>query len=124
MNQYKGDVKGELGGEERTFRLTFESIVKIENKLNKSIVQMAQDMSQAKYTFQDILIILHEGLLGTGKKILQESVGDWIMKSGIVKASETAGIVLASAFTGENKEDDDPLVKAESTQKTTQSNNT
>mgnify|MGYP005994204067 FL=1 len=124
MNQYKGEVKGELGGEERTFRLTFESIVKIENKLNKSIVSMAQDMAQAKYTFQDILIILHEGLLGTGKNVLQESVGDWIMKSGIVKASETAGIILASAFTGENKENDDPLVKAESTQKTTQSNNT
>ena len=27
-NQYKGEIKGEFGGKERTFRLTFDSIVK------------------------------------------------------------------------------------------------
>ena len=124
MNQYKGEVKGNLGGEERTFRLSFESIVNIEEKTGKSIVELTQDMSVAKYSFKDLLIILHEGLLGTGKKFVKESVGDMIMQSGIIKSSETAGIVLASAFTGENKGKDDPLVKAENTQQDTQSNNT
>ena len=37
MNQYKGEIKGNLGDKERTFKLTFESIVNIENKTNKSI---------------------------------------------------------------------------------------
>ena len=124
MNQYKGEVKGKLGDKERTFRLTFESIVNIEDKTGKSIVELTQDMSVAKYTFKDLLTILHEGLLGTGKKYVKESVGDMIMQSGIIKASETAGIVLASAFTGEDKGNEDPLVKAENTQKDTQSNNT
>ena len=81
-------------------------------------------MSAGKYSFKDLLTILHEGLLGTGKKFIKESVGDMIMQSGIIKSSETAGIVLASAFTGENKGKDDPLVKAENTQQDTQSNNT
>ena len=124
MNQYRGEVKGNLGGEERTFRLSFESIVNIEEKTGKSIVELTQDMSVAKYSFKDLLTILHEGLLGTGKKFIKESVGDMIMQSGIIKSSETAGIVLASAFTGENKGKDDPLVKAENTQQDTQSNNT
>ena len=124
MNQYKGEVNGKLGDKERTFRLTFESIVNIEEKTGKSIVELTQDMSVAKYSFKDLLIILHEGLLGTGKKFIKESVGDMIMQSGIIKSSETAGIVLASAFTGENKGKDDPLVKAENTQQDTQSNNT
>ena len=124
MNQYRGEVKGNLGGEERTFRLSFESIVNIEEKTGKSIVELTQDMSVAKYSFKDLLTILHEGLLGTGKKFVKESVGDMIMQSGIIKSSETAGIVLASAFTGENKGKDDPLVKAENTQQDTQSNNT
>ena len=31
MNQYKGEVKAVLGKKEKTFRLTFESIVNIEN---------------------------------------------------------------------------------------------
>ena len=47
-----------------------------------------------------------------------------IMQSGIIKASETAGTVLASAFTGENKGDDNPLAPAENIQKDTQSKNT
>ncbi len=124
MNQYRGEVKASLGGEERTFRLSFESIVNIEEKTGKSIVQLTQDMSVAKYSFKDLITILHEGLLGTGKKYVKEAVGDMIMKSGIIKASETAGIVMASAFTGENKGDENPLAKAENIQKDTQSNNT
>ena len=103
MNQYKGEVKAVLGKKEKTFRLTFESIVNIENNTGKSIIQLTTDMSSAKYTFNDLLIILHEGLKGAGGNIIQKAVGDMIMESGIIKASETAGIVLASAFTAEEK---------------------
>ena len=124
MNQYKGEVKGKLGDTERTFRLTFESIVNIENKTGKSIIQLTTDMSSAKYTFKDLLIILHEGLKGAGSNVIQKAVGDMIMESGIIKASETAGIVLASAFTGQNKDNENPLVPAENTQNDTQSKNT
>ena len=124
MNQYKGEIKGNLGDKERTFKLTFESIVNIENKTNKSIIQLTQDMSAGKYSFKELLIILHDGLLGAGTNILRESVGDAMMKSGLIKSSELAGIVLASAFTGDNKGDDNPLVQAENIQKDTQSKNT
>ena len=124
MNQYKGEVKAQLGDKERTFRLTFESIVNIENSTNKSIIELTTAMSQAKYTFKDLLVILHEGLKGAGQNVIQKAVGDMIMQSGIIKASETAGTVLASAFTGENKEQDNPLVPAENIQNDTQSKNT
>ena len=124
MNQYKGEVKAVLGKQEKTFRLTFESIVNIENNTGKSIIQLTTDMSSAKYTFKDLLIILHEGLKGAGSNVIQKAVGDMIMESGIIKASETAGIVLASAFTGQNKDNQNPLVPAENTQNDTQSKNT
>ena len=124
MNQYKGEVKAVLGKREKTFRLTFESIVNIENSTGKSIIQLTTDMSSAKYTFKDLLIILHEGLKGAGGNVIQKAVGDMIMESGIIKASETAGIVLASAFTGQNKDNENPLAPAENTQNDTQSKNT
>ena len=124
MNQYKGEVKGKLGDKERTFRLTFESIVNIENKTGKSIIQLTTDMSTAKYSFKDLLIILHEALLGAKTNILQEAVGDAMMQTGLIKSSELAGNILASAFTGESKGDDNPLVQAENNQKGTQSKNT
>ena len=124
MNKYKGEVTGKLGDKERTFRLTFESIVNIENITGKSIIQLTTDMSGGKYSFKDLLTILHQGLLGTKTNILKEAVGDAMMQSGLIKSSELAGIVLASAFTGETKEDDNPLVPAENTQNDTQSKNT
>jgi hypothetical protein len=124
MNQYKGEVTGKLGDKERTFRLTFESIVNIENKTGKSIIQLTTDMSTAKYSFKDLLIILHEALLGAKTNILQEAVGDAMMQTGLIKSSELAGNILASAFTGESKGDDNPLVQAENNQKDTQSKNT
>ena len=124
MNQYKGEVTGKLGDKKRTFRLTFESIVNIENITGKSIIQLTTDMSGGKYSFKDLLTILHQGLLGTKTNILKEAVGDAMMQSGLIKSSELAGIVLASAFTGETKEDDNPLVPAENTQNDTQSKNT
>ena len=124
MNQYKGEVTGKLGDKERTFRLTFESIVNIENITGKSIIQLTTDMSGGKYSFKDLLTILHQGLLGTKTNILKEAVGDAMMQSGLIKSSELAGIVLASAFTGETKEDDNPLAPAENLKKDTQSKNT
>ena len=124
MNQYKGEVKAVLGKREKTFKLTFESIVNIENNTGKSIIQLTTDMSSAKYAFKDLLIIVHEGLKGAGGNVIQKAVGDMIMESGIIKASETAGIVLASAFTGQNKDSENPLVPAENTQNDTQSKNT
>tara|TARA_Y100001938_G_C7730636_1_gene254436 strand:+ start:33 stop:413 length:381 start_codon:yes stop_codon:yes gene_type:complete len=124
MNQHRGEIKGKLGDKERTFKLSFESIVNIENRTGKSVIVLTTDMAQAKYSFKDLIIILHEGLLAMGNKIVQEAVGDMVMKTGIVGASELAGNLLATAFTGETKEETDPLVKAENNQTTTQSKNT
>jgi hypothetical protein len=124
MNQYKGEVKAKLGDKERTFRLTFESIVNIEHITGKSIIQLTQDMTNGKYSFKDLITIIHEGLKGAKVNIIKESVGDAMMKSGLLKSSEIAGTILASAFTGEDKGDDNPLEQAESIQKDTQSKNT
>ena len=43
-NQYKGEIKGSLGDKERTFRLTFESIVSIENRTGKSILDITNSL--------------------------------------------------------------------------------
>ena len=37
MNQHRGEIKGKLGDKERTFRLTFESIVKDSSNSSKYI---------------------------------------------------------------------------------------
>tara|TARA_Y100001937_G_C7047738_1_gene297646 strand:+ start:235 stop:621 length:387 start_codon:yes stop_codon:yes gene_type:complete len=124
-NKYKGEIKERLGDKERVFRLTFDSIVNIESRTGKSIMDITNEIALNKYSMKDIVVILHEGLISSGLKLTQPSVGDMIMKTGLVKSSLIAANLLTTIFTGEDKEDDDsPLEQGENEQKDTQSKNT
>ena len=123
-NQYKGEIKGKLGDKERTFRLTFESIVNIENRTGKSILEITNSMAQNKYSLQDVVIVMHEALQGAGGKFTQSAVGDMVIKTGLLKIAILCSEVLMTIFTGDKEEEDSPLVQGESEQQNTQSSNT
>ena len=124
-NKYKGEIKERLGDKERVFRLTFDSIVNIESRTGKSIMDITNEIALNKYAMKDIVVVLHEGLISSGIKLTQPSVGDMIMKTGLVKSSLIAANLLTTIFTGEDKDDDDsPLEQGENEQKDTQSKNT
>ena len=123
-NQYKGEIKGEVGGKERTFRLTFENIVNIENRTGKSIMQVTNSLGANDYSMKDVVIVMHEALQGAGGKYVQSAVGDMLMQTGMVKGAVLCSEILMTLFTGENKAEDDPLVEGEKDQKSTQSSNT
>ena len=123
-NQYKGEIKGKLGDKERTFRLTFDSIVNIENRTGKSILDITNSMSANNYSMKDIVIIMHEALAGAGGKFTHGAVGDMVMKDGLLKVAVICSEILMTIFTGEKTEEDSPLVQGENEQKNTQSSNT
>jgi len=122
-NQYKGEIKGKFGGKERTFRLTFENIVNIENRSGKSILDITNSMSGNNYSLRDIVIIMHEALEGAGGKYVQKAVGEMVLKDGLLKVAVLCSEILMTICTGD-KEEDSPLVKGENEQQNTQSNNT
>ena len=123
-NQYKGEITGKLGGKDRTFRLTFESIVNIESRSGKSILDITNTMSANNYSMKDIVIIMHEALAGAGGKFTHGSVGDMVMKDGLLKVAIICSEILMTIFTGEKTQEDSPLVQGENEQKDTQSSNT
>jgi len=123
-NQYKGEITGKLGGKDRTFRLTFESIVNIESRSGKSILDITNSMSANNYSMKDIVIIIHEALAGAGGKFTHGSVGDMVMKDGLLKVAIICSEILMTIFTGEKTQEDSPLVQGENEQKDTQSSNT
>jgi hypothetical protein len=123
-NQYKGEIKGKLGDKERTFRLTFESIVNIENRTGKSILDITNSMGKNNYSLVDVVIVMHEALIGAGGKFSQPAVGDMVMKTGLIRIAVLCSEILMTVFTGEKTEEDSPLVQGENEQKTTQSSNT
>tara|TARA_R110002020_G_scaffold34619_1_gene105140 strand:- start:677 stop:1060 length:384 start_codon:yes stop_codon:yes gene_type:complete len=124
-NKFKGETKGILGDKERIFRLTFESIVSIENRTGKSIMSISMDLGLNKYSMRDMVIVLDEGLKGAGGKFTFSSVGDMVMRTGLLESSKLVAKVLTTIFTGEKKEDSDsPLVPAENVPEDTQSKTT
>jgi len=123
-NQYKGEITGKLGDKERTFRLTFESIVNIENRTGKSILDITNSMGQNNYSLKDVVIVMHEALQGAGGKFIQSAVGDMVMKTGLMKVAILCSEILMTVFTGEKTQEDSPLVQGESEQQNTQSSNT
>ena len=123
-NQYKGEITGKLGDKERTFRLTFESIVNIESRTGKSILDITNSMSANNYSMKDIVIIMHEALAGAGGKFTHGAVGDMVMKDGLLKVAVICSEILMTIFTGEKTQEDSPLVQGENEQKNTQSSNT
>ena len=123
-NQYKGEIKGKLGDKERTFRLTFEGIVNIESRTDKSILDITNSMSSNNYSMKDIVIIMHESLAGAGGKFTHGAVGDMVIKDGLLKVAVLCSEILMTVFTGEKTQEDSPLVQGESEQQNTQSSNT
>jgi hypothetical protein len=123
-NQYKGEITGKLGDKERTFRLTFESIVNIESRTGKSILDITNSLGLNNYSLKDVVIVMHEALQGAGGKFTQPAVGDMVMKTGLMKVAVLCAEILTTIFTGEKTEEDSPLVQGENEQQNTQSSNT
>jgi hypothetical protein len=123
-NKYKGEIKQRLGDKERVFRLTFDSIVNIESRTGKSIMDITNEIALNKYSMKDIVVVLHEGLISSGIKLTQPAVGDMIMQTGLVKSSLIAANILTTIFTGESEDEDSPLEQGENEQQDTQSKNT
>ena len=123
-NKYKGEINQRLGDKERVFRLTFDSIVNIESRTGKSIMDITNEIALNKYSMKDIVVVLHEALITSGIKLTQPSVGDMIMQTGLVKSSLIAANILTTIFTGESEDEDSPLEQGENEQQDTQSKNT
>jgi len=123
-NQYRGEIKGKLGDSERTFRLTFESIVNIETRTGISILDITNSMGNNNYSMKNVVVVMHEALKGAGGKFTQPAVGDMVMKTGLMKVAILCSEILMTVFTGEKTQEDSPLVQGENEQTNTQSSNT
>jgi hypothetical protein len=100
------------------------SIVNIENRTGKSILDITNSLGLNNYSLKDVVIVMHEALQGAGGKFTQPAVGDMVMKTGLMKVAVLCAEILTTIFTGEKTEEDSPLVQGENEQQNTQSSNT
>ena len=106
-NPLKGQIEITLGSETYKCRLTIDSLVKIEDELDKGILELAQDIAAAKVRIRTLLVVLRYALRGGGNDFDDKKVGEIISNSGIVVSStEVAKLLVATLNDNDSDEDD------------------
>ena len=106
-NPLKGQIEITLGSETYKARLTIDSLVKIEDELDKGILELAQDIAAAKVRIRTLLVVLRHALRGGGNDFDDRKVGQIISDVGIVTAStEVAKLLVATLNDNDSDEDD------------------
>lgn len=106
MNKLRGEVEIELAGEKWTMRPTFEALVNIEGKLNKSIPEITRAHRAGSVRVTDIVVIIWEGLIAAngGKpphskgrddhRLRYEELGNMIIKDGFANVLKQEALIL------------------------------
>tara|TARA_R110000751_G_scaffold306719_1_gene426008 strand:+ start:688 stop:1047 length:360 start_codon:yes stop_codon:yes gene_type:complete len=116
-NPLKGEIEIELGGQTYKCRLTIDSLVKIEDELDKGILELATDIAQAKVRVRTLLTVLRYALRGGGNDFDEKKIKELITKGGIISSSTVVAQLLADSLTDpEEKEEGDSSKKPQETQ--------
>ena len=106
-NPLKGQIEVTLGSKTYKCRLTIDSLVKIEDELDQGILELAQNISQAKVRIKTLLVVLRYALRGGGNDFDEKKVGQIISDIGIVVAStEVAKLLVATLNNNDSDEED------------------
>ena len=85
-NPLKGEVEVIIGSETYKCRLTIDALVRIEDELDKGILELATAISEAKVRIRTLIVVLRHALRGGGNDFDDKKVGSIISSAGIVVA--------------------------------------
>jgi len=106
-NPLKGQIEVTLGSETYKCRLTIDSLVKIEDELDTGILELAQNIAQAKVRIRTLLVVLRYALRGGGNGFDQIILGQIISDIGIVTASTEVAKLLVSTLNDNDSDEED-----------------
>jgi len=107
MNKYRNELEIELAGEKYTARLSIDGIVRIEEKLGRSIIELAQRLSETRMTTSELIAVLYQGLKGGGNNITEKEVMQLVSTTGLVSAMAVAGEVVVASLGVDDEEGKD-----------------
>jgi hypothetical protein len=102
-NPLKGEIPLTLGSETYKCRLTIDALVRIEDELDKGILELATAIAEAKVRIRTLIVVLRHALRGGGNDYDDKKVGEIISSVGIVVASTEVAKLLVATLT-----DNDP----------------
>ena len=106
INPLKGEVELELGGKTYTTRLTIDALVRIETALDKGIIEIVNDLSNAKTRINWLMVVLLQALRGGGNDFNDSDVKEILTKEGVASATVKVAQMLAGALTDIDSDED------------------
>jgi hypothetical protein len=107
-NPLKGEVLITLNKETYKCRLTIDALVKIEDELDKGILELATAIAEAKVRIRTLIVVMRYALRGGGNDFDDKKVGEIISSVGIVVAStEVAKLLVATLTDNDSDEEED-----------------
>ncbi len=104
-NPLKGEIEIELGGETYKCRLTIDSLVKIEDELDKGIIELATDIGQAKVRIKTLVVVLRYALRGGGNDFDENKIKQILQSTSIIESSTVVAQLLADTLSDSEQTD-------------------
>lgn len=105
-NPLKGEIPLTLGSETYKCRLTIDALVRIEDELDKGILELATAIAEAKVRIRTLIVVLRHALRGGGNDYDDKKVGEIISSVGIVVASTEVAKLLVATLTDNDSEEE------------------
>ena len=112
-NPLKGEIPLTLGKETYKCRLTIDALVRIEDELDKGILELATAIAEAKVRIRTLIVVLKHALRGGGNDFDDKKIGSIIQEVGIVVASTAVAKLLAATLTDHDSDEEVDKKKAE-----------
>ena len=95
------------GKETYKCRLTIDALVRIEDELDKGILELATAIAEAKVRVRTLIVVLRNALRGGGNDFDDKKIGSIIQEVGIVVASTEVAKLLAATLTDNDSDEED-----------------
>ena len=114
-NREIGEVEITIGAQAYLLRPTFSALAEIEDKADKSLMDLAQQMGAGKIKFKDVVAIVYGGILGAtpdGAKMpfSYNELGNMIAESGYLKLPGPVTMFFLNAIKGREGKKEEPQV--------------
>lgn len=97
-NKFRSEIEIDLAGQKFNARLSLDGIVRVEQALGRSIIQIAQRLSATEMTVGELIVILLQGIRGGGNDVNEKKIKDLVSDAGLISAMAVAGEIVVAAI--------------------------
>lgn len=106
INKRRGELEVKLGDKVYKARLNIDAMVRIEEKIGKGLIKIAQDMGDQNVTITTALYIVLQGVRGGGNDISDKDLKASVNDCGISELYQAMAEIMASTIAREEEQED------------------